>query len=576
MATHYSKLKISKLFREGALALTLAIGTGTIALASVQDPTLGTTVSQLSVPLGQSRILMFNDAIENISLGDPNVADVLVLESRKIYVVGKSLGSTNVVVWGKGLARDQYTTFKVEVTHDLDSLKKTLHELMPGEKPEVRSVQGAIILTGEVSSTAKVNAIERLAKQFVRNARKFSSADKKEKSGLGQSMNINLNQSTAKGQGELTSQSDDSGDVVNLIQVGGPSQVMLEVKVAEISRTVLRQMGINLAGMRDGKPWKIGAVNGGASFPNALVKPGDMEVPVFPQTGGWTSGQTSLIGPPVDVFQPTLPAIANAGLFASFLKGASYFNIVVDAAKEDGLAKILAEPTLTTLSGEAASFLSGGEFPIPVWTGEADRIAVTFKEFGISMKALPLVLDSNRINLSLDITVSELSDAAAITSGVPLSNVAYSIPSLATRSANSTVELLDGQTIGIAGLISDRMREAVNKFPGLGDIPVLGALFRSQEFVQDQTELVMFVTARLAKPISPHDIRLPTDNFVMPSDAEFFLLGRMQSHSRPELKDKAVDTQSAPATNVAEEALVLPGLVQQPAENGAPSFGHEL
>ena len=576
MATHYSKLKISKLFREGALALTLAIGTGTIALASVQDPTLGTTVSQLSVPLGQSRILMFNDAIENISLGDPNVADVLVLESRKIYVVGKSLGSTNVVVWGKGLARDQYTTFKVEVTHDLDSLKKTLHELMPDEKPEVRSVQGAIILTGEVSSTAKVSAIERLAKQFVRNARKFSSADKKEKSGLGQAMNINLNQGGAKGQGELTSQSDDSGDVVNLIQVGGPSQVMLEVKVAEISRTVLRQMGINLAGMRDGKPWKIGAVNGGASFPNALIKPGDMEVPVFPQTGGWTGGQTPLIGPPVDVFQPTLPAIANAGLFASFLKGASYFNIVVDAAKEDGLAKILAEPTLTTLSGEAASFLSGGEFPIPVWTGEADKIAVTFKEFGISMKALPLVLDSKRINLSLDITVSELSDAAAITSGVPLSNVAYSIPSLATRSANSTVELLDGQTIGIAGLISDRMREAVNKFPGLGDIPVLGALFRSQEFVQDQTELVMFVTARLAKPISPHDIRLPTDNFVMPSDAEFFLLGRMQSHSRPELKDKAVDTQSAPATNVAEEALVLPGLVQQPAENGAPSFGHEL
>lgn len=576
MATHHSRLKISKLFREGALALTLAIGTGPMALASVQDPTLGTTVSQLSVPLGQSRILMFNDAIENISLGDPNVADVLVLESRKIYVVGKSLGSTNVVVWGKGLARDQYTTFKVEVTHDLDSLKKTLHELMPDEKPEVRSVQGAIILTGEVSSASKVNAIERLAKQFVRNARKFSSADKKEKSGQGQSMNINLNQGGAKGQGELTSQSDDSGDVVNLMQVGGPSQVMLEVKVAEISRTVLRQMGINLAGMRDGKPWKIGAVNGGASFPNALVKPGDLEVPVFPQTGGWTGGQTPLIGPPVDVFQPTLPAIANAGLFASFLKGASYFNIVVDAAKEDGLAKILAEPTLTTLSGEAASFLSGGEFPIPVWTGESDKIAVTFKEFGISMKALPLVLDSKRINLSLDITVSELSDAAAITSGVPLSNVAYSIPSLATRSANSTVELLDGQTIGIAGLISDRMREAVNKFPGLGDIPVLGALFRSQEFVQDQTELVMFVTARLAKPISPHDIRLPTDNFVMPSDAEFFLLGRMQSHSRPERKDKTADFQSAPATNVAEEALALPGVVQPPVENGAPSFGHEL
>lgn len=576
MATQRTQRCISKFIREGALALSLVVGSYPLAQASVQDPTLGTSVSQLSVPLGQSRILMFNEAIENISLGDPNVADVLVLESRKIYVVGKSLGSTNVVVWGKGLSRDQYTTFKVEVTHDLDSLKKTLHDLMPEENPQVRSVQGAIILTGEVSSPAKVNAIERLAKQFVRNARKFSTADKKEKSGQGQSMNINLNQGDAKGQGELKSQSDDSGDVVNLLQVGGPSQVMLEVKVAEISRTVLRQMGINLAGMRNGKPWKIGAVNGGASFPNALLKPGDVEVPIFPPNGGWTSGQTPLIGPPVDVFQPTLPAIANAGLFASFLQGMSYFNIIVDAAKEDGLAKILAEPTLTTLSGEAASFLSGGEFPIPVWTGESDKIAVVFKEFGISMKALPLVLDSKRINLSLDITVSELSDAAAITSGIPLANVAYSIPSLATRSANSTVELMDGQTIGIAGLISDRMREAVNKFPGLGDIPVLGALFRSQDFVRDQTELVMFVTARLAKPMSPRDIRLPTDNFTMPTDAEFFLLGRMQGHSQTDRTDTTAITGSVSSSGVIIETTPVPGTVHQSGTAGEPSFGHEL
>lgn len=538
--------------------LVLAAGCGSFAShvnAAVKDPVFGSPVSNLQVPLGQSRILLLDDTVRNISLGDPNVADVLVLDARKIYVVGKSLGSTNVVLWGKEGDRTDYNTFKVEVTHDLESLKRTLHEIMPEEKPEVRSAQGAIILAGEVSSPAKVDAVTRLATQFVNNAKKYSLADKQ-----------------AQG-GEKGAQSSEglarSSEVINMLQVGGPHQVMLEVKVAEVSRTVMRHLGVNMWGYNHGSPWKIGAVNGGARFPNALIKPGDVEVPVFPtaQGGNWADGQSAVIGPNVDVFDPTMPAISAAGMFFNWMSGDSLFNLVIDAAKEDGLAKILAEPTLTTLSGEAASFLSGGEFPVPMWSGDDDKITVIFKEYGISMKALPTVLDSKRINLNLEITVSELTDAASITARVPTMGVSYSIPSLASRSANSTVELLDGQTIGIAGLISDKMREAITKFPGLGDIPVLGTLFRSQDYIQDQSELVMFVTARLAKPIAPEKIRLPTDSFRDPSDAEFFLLGRLQG-KKPEKDER--DSAKTSVDNKTETT------VKQPQGNGGPTFGHQL
>ena len=532
------------------------------SFGGVSDPTFGTPVTALKVPLGHARILVFDDVVKNVSLGNPKVADVIVLESQKLYVVGKSLGSTNVVVWGRGSRKKQdYTTFRVEVTHDLESLKKVLHEIMPDETPEIKSSAGAIVLSGEVSSPAKILAIETLAKQYVKNAKKHSLAEKKD----GQSQN------DAKEEDLVT-------EVINLMSVGGPHQVMLEVKVAEISRSIIKRLGINLASFDASSPWKMGAVNGGASFPNAQFQPGDFEVPIFPTSGSAASGANSIVGPNVDLFEPTAPAISATGLFFNYLSGNTFFNLVIDAAKEDGLAKILAEPTLTTASGEAASFLSGGEFPIPVWSGDDDKISIKFKEFGISMKALPLVQDTKRISINLEIAVSELTDAASIAAGLPTATSNFAIPSLSTRRANSTVELLDGQTIGIAGLISDKMRETVNKFPGLGDIPILGTLFRSQEWVQDQTELVMFVTARLAQPIKPDQIRLPTDAFVEPTDAEFFLLGRMEGFGGDELIDRR-----------RAERLIDPNFSLLPSEEGdfvapkkalteegEPSFGHQL
>jgi pilus assembly protein CpaC len=221
--------------------------------------------------------------------------------------------------------------------------------------------------------------------------------------------------------------------------------------------------------------------------------------------------------------------IEDKGFFASLLTEQFLFNLAFDAAKEKGLAKILAEPTLTTQTGQQAQFLSGGEFPVPVPRGDRG-VTIEFKEFGVGVKFLPVVLDSGRINLKLAISVSDLDESRSIpvsVDGIP----SFTIPFLTTRSAESTVELADGQTIGIAGLINESMSEIVTKFPGLGEIPGLGVLFRSQSFQKGETELLILVTPHLAKPVLPADIRLPTDNISEAGDFGFFLGGKLEGRA---------------------------------------------
>jgi pilus assembly protein CpaC len=294
---------------------------------------------------------------------------------------------------------------------------------------------------------------------------------------------------------------ENSGKVINLLQIGGAQQVMLEVKVAEISRRELRRFDMNFNAYMTSSRWDTGAVNGGGSFPNGSV----------------------------EEFLPNDLFIQDNGFFGRLLTNDFLLNVTLEAAKENGFAKILAEPNLTTLSGQEASFLSGGEFPIPVPQG-LDTITIQFKEYGVGVSFLPVVLGDGQINMVLNVSVSELVNANPVALDIDSSS-SFLVPSLSKRSASATIELRDGQTIGIAGLINENVREVINKFPGLGDIPVLGNLFRSQEFIKGETELVIMVTPRLAKPIAPEDVRLPTDNFVEPSDADFYLMGRMEGKS---------------------------------------------
>ncbi|MGH2670801.1 MAG: type II and III secretion system protein family protein, partial [bacterium] len=294
--------------------------------------------------------------------------------------------------------------------------------------------------------------------------------------------------------------------IVNMMQVAGAQQVMLEIKVAEIARDVLKRLDANTSFFHFGDRSVQGATSSGLSFPEAVFGEEGLE---------------------------TTPTIDGKGLFLSYLSGEYLFEAAVTLSRQKGLGKLLAEPTLTTITGQEAEFLSGGEFPIPVPGGPQGQVTVDFKEFGVGVRFLPLVLDSGRISLKLNVSVSELSDINAVTVGVDQSQSQFIIPSLVKRSAGSSVELADGQTIGIAGLINENTRQSIDKIPGIGDVPVIGQLFRSQEFRSGLTELVIFVTPRLARPIQPQQVKLPTDSFVPPSDLEFYLLGRSEGQVSP-------------------------------------------
>ena len=461
----------------------------------------------LTVPLYKSRILPLAAAASRVSVGNPDIADILILRASQIYILGKDLGTTNVFLWDKSDVL--IGAVEIVVTHDLQSLKKMLHDLLPNESIEVRSAQRNIILSGNVSNVTNMEAALKIARGYFA---RFTAVDSTE-----------FEQETGAGTAESS-----AGEVINLMAIGGVQQVMLEVKVAEISRTELRRLDLRFNAILQGSDrWNFGGVNGGATFPDAVFPPDSTRVPVFENAAPF--------GPAVDEFAPNDLFIENQGLFASLLTSNALFNVAIDAAKEKGLAKILAEPMLTTQTGQEAEFLAGGEFPIPVPQGR-DGITIEFKEFGVGVKFLPVVLDSKRINLQLNINVSEL--VSGNTVGLNIDGVTsnFIIPSLTKRSAITTVELADGQTIGIAGLINENLREVVTKFPGLGDIPGIGALFRSQEFIKGETELLILVTPHLAKPLGRDNIRLPTDGFAEPSELEWFTFGRLEGKAAGDIQ----------------------------------------
>ncbi len=501
------------------------------------------TGQQVQVPLYKSGVVRLSQPAKRISVGNPGIADIISLRSNQVFILGKALGNTNITVWD---ANDNvFASYDVEVTHDLDTLKRKLHELLPGENVAVNSAQERIVLSGEVTSLAKMNAVRDLAQSFLPECVSSQTA-------------IVVKEDDEDGQrgaaggagGGGSNQACKEGGIINLMQVGGAQQVMLEVKVAEMSRTLARRLDTNFNFMRLGDHAAGGAVAGGATFPNALNEDG-LETLI---QGAMIPGTPSPIGPVMDKFDPTTPAIENFGAFVGQLSGNYYLEAVIDASRNKGLAKILAEPTLTTLTGQEAKFLSGGEFPIPVPQGGGGTGAITivFKEFGVGVKFLPLVLDSGRINMNMAVEVSELTNLTSVALGVSGSSSSFLIPGLTKRSSSATVELADGQTIGIAGLLNDNLREVVEKFPGLGDIPILGTLFRSQEYQSGQTELVIFVTARLAKPVSPDKIRLPTEKFVPPSDLEFYLMGKLEGRKAPKEPTRANAAPSAGGTDAAQ------------------------
>ncbi len=314
---------------------------------------------EMTVPLFKSRVVSVGGSAHRISVGSPDTADIVVISPSQLYVLGKDIGNTNVLLWDS--SNHLIGTINVTVQHDLEELKRKLAEVLPGEAIEVRSAKRAIVLSGRVSDAEKMDAAVRIADAYLEQIQ----------TAVGQQQFKQKDASNRPDKYVGTAPSGGSGvglpneaQVINLLQVGGVQQVMIEVKVSEMQRTEVRNLNAQFNAIHNGNTWTWGGVNGGATFPPFLDPNGHM-VPVFTTPVG-SATQLTRWGPPVATFLPSPMSIADQGLFGSFLDKSFMFNLALDAALQQGLAKILAEPNLTTTTGQEAKFLSGGQFPIPV------------------------------------------------------------------------------------------------------------------------------------------------------------------------------------------------------------------
>jgi len=465
-------------------AQTAVVTKGTASAATKVPPMttstgFATVGPALELIIGKSTLMRLPSPIERISVGNPDIVDISLISPVELYLLGKNYGSTNLVIWRKGGGT---TAIDVNVSIDSDRMERKLRELLPDEKGiRVRPAADSVILTGVVSSAMKAKYAEDIANAFVREINKnlvipVTAGDTKAKAGT----------AIAVGSG-----SGSGAKVVNLLQVMQAQQVMLEVKVAEVSKTLLDKLGSN---------WNL---SGGVGMTYGILS-------------GFSGGGGG-----------TFTIDANNGN-----------KLTLDANKTDGLFKVLAEPNIVSISGQEASFLAGGKIFIPVATGTGIGSVMTLeeKEFGVGLKFTPTVLEGGRINLKVAPEVSELGKAITIGNG----GSAATMPSFTTRRVQTTVQLMDGQSLAIAGLIKNNVTENVSRMPLLGEVPVLGALFRSSEFQNDRTELVFLITPRLVKPLDGNYI-LPTDSLTPPSRSEFFLGNKLEGSGNGEV---AVDKRS--------------------------------
>jgi len=415
---------------------------------------LNTIIPQkINLIAGKSLIVESPVVLKRVSVADPEISDVIVISTRQIYINAKTPGTTNITLWGPD--NKVASIMDLVVSSDIQRLKEKLYEVLPDEQNIlVASSNDHIILSGIVKDTISLSNVLALAEPY---------APEK---------------------------------VINLMQVGGVHQVMLEVRVAEISRTMMKKLGFNFNYISSS------GNNLGVSMLSALTS--------LPASG-WP-------GAPIEV-----SSSINA-IFRFFSDGVPW-TVFIDALKENHLLKVLAEPTLITLSGQDASFLAGGEFPIPVPQGD-NGITIDYKKFGVSLNFTPTVLSDKKIVIDVSPEVSELDFSNSVTIG------GYVIPSLTTRRVSTSIELADSQSFAIAGLLKDDVRQVVSKFPILGSIPVLGALFRSSSFQKNETELVIIVTPHLVTPLLGAEHPLPTDQYVEPNDFEFYFLGRLEGHGK--------------------------------------------
>jgi pilus assembly protein CpaC len=439
-----------------AVALCLAAAQRAEAASQVIAP----ANARLELEASKGRLVRLDHPASSVFIADPKIADIQVKSPTLVYVIGKAAGETTLFAVG---AHDEILlNTTIVVRHDLGRLQEALNQLVPDTAIDVSSVDNALVLNGTVFSAAEGEDVRRIAARFV----------------------------------------PDPAQLVNKMQVDAPSQINLRVRVAEMSRETIKAFGFNWESALSPGNFLFGLATGNPVFAAGNIIPSP-RAPLVQNPSAAVAGAKEFL---------TRQNGVNSAI-AGFSAGRFDANALIDALDHEGIIHVLAEPNLTAVSGEVASFLAGGEFPIPV-PQQNGTTTIEYKKFGVSLSFQATIGPRRRISMHVKPEVSELSTAGAIVIQ------SISVPSLTTRRAETTVELGSGQSFAIAGLLQNNVTHNFQKYPWLGDVPILGTLFRSDRFQRDESELVIIVTPYIVRPTSDKRMASPTDGYVAPNDAE--------------------------------------------------------
>ena len=433
----------------------------------------------VTIARNKSLLVELPRELRDVIVSNPEMVDAVVQSANRVYLIAKKIGQANAFFFDS--QGERVLTLEVQIEIDTRPLDHMFRRFISGSNIRTEVLNDTLVLTGTVRNPADSSRAEALAARFANTLEPQNDQAPKEK-------------------------------VINMLVVEGEEQVTLQVKIAEVQREAMKQLGVNLA----------------AGFQNAngLVSLlSENRLPVTTAEGLADIGQVLLNG------ATTLPGLAttnggtniiNSGISGAFAPGGGSRRIAytLRALERNGLVRTLAEPNLTAVSGESANFLAGGEFPIPVAT-EDNTVTIEFKEFGVGLAFTPVVMSEGRISLKISTEVSELSTNGAVT----FSSIA--IPALSKRKTESTVELPSGGTLAISGLVSNNIQKNIDGFPGLKEVPILGTLFRSTDFVNKETELVVIVTPYIVRPTSKRKLASPTDGLASATDVKTYLLGHL-------------------------------------------------
>ncbi|MCC5997083.1 MAG: type II and III secretion system protein family protein [Oceanicaulis sp.] len=430
----------------------------------IREPGDGQVSQRLNLPLGQAAVLHLPVDATEVMVANDTVADAVVRTPRRAVLLGQAVGRTNIFFFDSD--GQLILDLDVRVERDMAGLREALTRFVPGGRIEAESMNANIVLSGTVPSASAADAALQVARRWA----------------------------------------DDPDQVVSFLAIEGREQVMLRVRIVEMKRTIVRQLGVNLAAdlSTGGATPTVNRINTENAFGLAGSALGGL------------SGQMDLLN----------------ALGPNTRLGAT-----LTALERIGLVRTLAEPNITAISGESAQFLAGGEFPVPVGRDRDGNITIEFKPFGVGLGFTPVVLSEGRISLRISTEVSELSNEGAISLGATpqfdgQGNVigttgGMTIPALSVNRTQTTVELPSGGSLVIAGLIKEETRQAMDAVPGIDRLPVLGALFRSRDFANNETELVVLVTPYLVDPVNPGALEEPGEGFVAASLASNLILGRL-------------------------------------------------